>query len=205
MADTQLLSVIIPAYNEEDGIASIVERVLNTRPALRACGADLELIVVDDGSRDRTGEIATGYAEVCLVRHRTNHGYGAALKTGFAQAQGTWLGFLDADGTYPPESFPALLNAAHQQQAHFCKEELVSRVVKPVLLALIVSLVGAQPALAYIDPNTGGMLFQILAALFASLSAVLLIFSRQVRTFVARITRSLRNRRGDDQGSAAQR
>jgi glycosyltransferase involved in cell wall biosynthesis len=72
---------------------------------------DLELIVVDDGSRDRTAEIATRYQGVRLVRHRSNHGYGAALKTGFAQARGDWLGFLDADGTYPPEHFPILIGA----------------------------------------------------------------------------------------------
>jgi hypothetical protein len=78
---------------------------------------DLELLVVDDGSRDNTAEIAARYAGVRLVRHRSNHGYGAALKTGFARARGQWLGFLDADGTYPPEYFPALIRAAHQQGA----------------------------------------------------------------------------------------
>lgn len=108
----ETISVVIPAYNEEDGIAAIVERVLAVRPALRDCGADLELIVVDDGSRDRTAELAAAYPGVTLVRHRTNHGYGAALKTGFAHARGEWLGFLDADGTYPPEHFPALYCAA---------------------------------------------------------------------------------------------
>jgi len=113
----ETLSVVIPAYNEEDGIASIVERVLAIRPALEERGVDLELIVVDDGSQDRTAEVVAEYPEVCLIRHRTNHGYGAALKTGFAQARGTWLGFLDADGTYPPEHFPALLDAGHEQEA----------------------------------------------------------------------------------------
>jgi hypothetical protein len=113
----ETLSIVIPAYNEEDGIASIVDRVLAIRTVLHAAGTALELIIVDDGSRDRTAEIAGGYPEVCLVRHRTNHGYGAALKTGFAQARGNWLGFLDADGTYPPEYFPALLAAGLGQQA----------------------------------------------------------------------------------------
>lgn len=51
------------------------------------------------------------------MAQRANYGCGAALKTGFAQARGTWLGFLDADGTYPPEHFPALLDAAHVQEA----------------------------------------------------------------------------------------
>jgi len=115
MSDT--LSIVIPAYNEEEGIARIIERVLATAPSLDAGGLRLELIVVDDGSRDRTAEIAAAYPQVRLLRHRANHGYGAALKTGFARASGTWLGFLDADGTYPPEHFPCLLEAARAGQA----------------------------------------------------------------------------------------
>jgi glycosyltransferase involved in cell wall biosynthesis len=103
-----LLSVIIPAYNEESGIAEIIERVLAVRPELDGVGVGLELVVVDDGSRDRTGEIVGGYEGVRLVRHPVNKGYGAALKTGFAAGKGDLLGFLDADGTYPPEDFPAL-------------------------------------------------------------------------------------------------
>ena len=111
------LSVVIPAYNEEDGIAAIVERVLAVREPLAAVGMDLELIVVDDGSGDRTAEITRCYDGVTLVCHGQNAGYGAALKTGFARARGEWLGFLDADGTYPPEHFPQLCQAALEQEA----------------------------------------------------------------------------------------
>lgn len=107
----RMLSVIIPAYNEEDGIAEIVERVLAVGPALAAIGVDLELLVVDDGSKDRTAEIVRAYPAVRLLQHNPNRGYGAALKTGFCAARGDLLGFLDADGTYPPESFPALCGA----------------------------------------------------------------------------------------------
>jgi glycosyltransferase involved in cell wall biosynthesis len=103
------LSVVIPAYNEESGIAAIADRVLRTRDALTQIGIDaLELLVVDDGSRDRTAEIASTIEGVRLIRHVQNRGYGAALKTGFSQASGDLIGFLDADGTYPPEHFPAL-------------------------------------------------------------------------------------------------
>jgi hypothetical protein len=104
---------VIPAYNEEDGIADIAERVLAIRPALAAVGVDdLELLVVDDGSRDRTVSIASAIPGVTLVQHEHNKGYGAALKTGFALARGELVGFLDADGTYPPEYFPALCREA---------------------------------------------------------------------------------------------
>jgi hypothetical protein len=78
-----------------------------------------------------------------------------------------------------------------------------SVIVKAVLLAAILTVAGAQPALAYIDPNTGGMLFQMLAVLFASLSAILLFFSRQIRTFVARVLRTLRGKPADEEGTEA--
>ena len=107
------LSVVIPAYNEEDGIAAIVERVLDVRSALRQVGvADTELIVVDDGSCDRTAEIVSRYSDVRLIRHARNRNYGGALKTGFRSAQGDLLAFLDADGTYPPEFLPQMCRVA---------------------------------------------------------------------------------------------
>jgi glycosyltransferase involved in cell wall biosynthesis len=130
------LTVVIPAYNEEDGIAEIVGRVLAVAPALTEVGVKLELIVVDDGSKDRTSEIVENQTIACstlhLVRHPINKGYGAALKTGFQAASSSarltsleppppttpdltrpnrLLGFLDADGTYPPEYFPQLCQA----------------------------------------------------------------------------------------------
>lgn len=108
-----MLSVVIPAYNEEDGIAAIVERVLAVEPALATVGVDsLECLVVDDGSRDRTAEIVEGYCPRVRLIRQQNRGYGGALKTGFGAARGELLGFLDADSTYPPEYFPQLCKAA---------------------------------------------------------------------------------------------
>jgi glycosyltransferase involved in cell wall biosynthesis len=108
-----ILSVVIPAYNEENGIKEIADRVLAVGPALKTVGVDqLELLVVDDGSKDRTAEVAQSIAGVSLIRHPKNKGYGAALKTGFSRASGELIGFLDADGTYPPEHFPNLCKSA---------------------------------------------------------------------------------------------
>ncbi len=106
------LSVVIPAYNEEGSIAEIAHRVLAVRDALKEVGVDgLELLVVDDGSKDRTVEIASSIQGVTIIQHPHNKGYGGALKTGFSQATGELIAFLDADGTYPPEYFPQLCQA----------------------------------------------------------------------------------------------
>ena len=112
-----MLTVVIPAYNEEKGITAIINRVLSIKEDLKAVNVDrLELLVVNDGSRDRTCEIAQGIArqdpDLRVIDLGRNRGYGAALKVGFSQACGDLVGFLDADGTYPPEYFPALCKAA---------------------------------------------------------------------------------------------
>ena len=113
-----MLSVVIPAYNEEDGIKEIMDRTLAIAPALREVGIDqLELLVVDDGSADATAAIVNATPGAVLIQHARNGGYGAALKTGFAAAKGEWVGFLDADSTYPPEYFPALIKSAKEQNA----------------------------------------------------------------------------------------
>ena len=70
------------------------------------------------------------------------------------------------------------------------------RIIKLALLALIVGLVSARPALAYIDPSVGGQLFQILATGFALFSGIALLFSRQIRVGVAKARRFLRERVG---------
>jgi hypothetical protein len=107
------LSVVIPALDEASGIAEILRRTLAQRSRLLEAGVTLtEVVVVDDGSRDRTAEIAAGVPGVEVIRHDHNRGYGAALKTGLARASGELLAFFDADGTYPPESLPELCRAA---------------------------------------------------------------------------------------------
>lgn len=113
-----ILSVVIPALNEEDGIADIIRRVQSVESALDEVGVGgLEIIVVDDGSSDQTAQVVTGFPGVRLLRHEVNRGYGAAIKTGFYHARGQLLAFLDADGTYPPEQLPALCKVALGEQA----------------------------------------------------------------------------------------
>lgn len=95
MAEPGEVSVVIPAYDEEDAIAGIVER-------LRACAAWGELLVVDDGSSDRTAERAAA-AGARVLRHPYNKGNGAAVKTGIRAARGEVVLLLDADGQHDPE------------------------------------------------------------------------------------------------------
>ncbi|MBI5653984.1 MAG: glycosyltransferase [Chloroflexi bacterium] len=109
------LSVIIPAFNEEEGIERVITRVLAVRDALTRMNVALEFIIVDDGSRDQTATRIAKYPQVRLVRHLKNRGYGAAIKTGFRNATGEFLAFLDADATYPPENLPDLVRAALDQ------------------------------------------------------------------------------------------
>ncbi len=115
-----ILSVVIPAYNEEDSVGSCIERVLAVEPEIKKVGLDgLELIIVDDCSKDRTAEIVKGYLDrgVVLIQHKVNRNYGGALKTGFRHATGNYLAFMDADGTYPPEYYPNMVQAMLEQDA----------------------------------------------------------------------------------------
>ena len=118
--ERNVLSVVIPAYNEEDGIAEIIERVLAVRENLTEVGVDdLELIVVDDGSCDRTAEIAAEYPGVHLICQRVNRGYGAALKTGFSQARGNLLRVVIGKGLSEVLGDDELiLPAAYDAHAH---------------------------------------------------------------------------------------
>ena len=107
------LSIVIPAYNEEKAIGAIVERCLAAREYIKdgTNVADVEIIVVNDGSADQTMEVASRYPEITLLSHPVNKGYGVAIKTGFAAARGDLVAFLDADGTCDPRFFRDLARA----------------------------------------------------------------------------------------------
>ncbi|MGE0480113.1 MAG: glycosyltransferase family 2 protein [Phycisphaerae bacterium] len=89
------LSIVIPAYNEEEGIGPTLEELRRRVPAA-------EIIVIDDGSRDRTAEVARGVGGVRVVSHGRNRGYGAALKTGIRASTRGCIAWYDADGQHRP-------------------------------------------------------------------------------------------------------
>ena len=95
------LSVIIPALNEEAGIAAVLDQ-------LRALNLDAELLVVDDGSTDHTGDIARAHG-ARVIRHSHNRGYGASIKDAITAAMADTIVLTDADGTYPVDKIPTLL------------------------------------------------------------------------------------------------
>jgi glycosyltransferase involved in cell wall biosynthesis len=99
------VSVVMPAYNEEHGIGPQIERL---RTVMQGCAREFEIIVVDDGSTDSTAAEARKH-DVRLVLQGRNRGYGSSLKAGIAVAAHDWIVIIDADGTYPAESIPALL------------------------------------------------------------------------------------------------
>jgi glycosyltransferase involved in cell wall biosynthesis len=100
------VTVVVPAFNEERGIGPVLSQLHQVMAVSRL---SYEVIVVDDGSQDRTAELAEGSDGVAVLRHRANRGYGAALKTGIRHAHFDLICITDADGTYPNERIPALV------------------------------------------------------------------------------------------------
>ena len=103
------LSIVIPAYNEERFIGTLLERI--GAVDLSPLGVTKEIIVVDDGSRDRTVEIASAFAGIRVHRMPVNGGKGAAVRAGIALATGDLLIIQDADLEYDPNDYVPMLQA----------------------------------------------------------------------------------------------
>jgi len=103
---SQEISIVIPAYNEKLEILHVLEllRVLKANN-----GNNWEIIIVDDGSTDGTSEMLKNTHDIVLISHSVNRGYGAALKTGIQHAKHNTVVIADADGTYPINDIPRLL------------------------------------------------------------------------------------------------
>lgn len=105
------VSIVIPAYNEAAAIGPTIEAI---HQMMVQTGLDGEIIIVDDGSKDGTGDAAAASPHVRLFRHPQNKGYGAALKTGIRQARHDVVLITDADGTYPIDMIPHLVQKMEQ-------------------------------------------------------------------------------------------
>ncbi|MFY9457884.1 MAG: glycosyltransferase family 2 protein [Candidatus Spechtbacterales bacterium] len=106
------ITVVIPVFNERD---AILTTFTSLDIALSATQAEYEIIAVNDGSTDGSDAILNNLniKNFFVVRHPINRGYGAALKTGITHAKYPWILITDADGTYPVESIPSLLEHMH--------------------------------------------------------------------------------------------
>ncbi len=95
------LSVFFPTYNEEKNIEKVV---LDAKVVLERIAEKWEIIVVEDGSKDKTPQvadkIAKKYKRIKVAHHKPNRGYGGALKTGFSSAKYEWVAFTDSDGQF---------------------------------------------------------------------------------------------------------
>lgn len=100
------IAVVIPAFNEAGAIEETIKRIQTVAAAEEW---DLELVVVDDGSTDGTGEKARS-AGAQVIRHPKNGGYGISLQHGIAATSAPYIAITDADGTYPVEELPKLLS-----------------------------------------------------------------------------------------------
>ncbi len=117
---SQPLTLVIPIYNEKRSIKGLIVRL---ETLLKSLPEESEVCIVDDGSRDGTGKLLDAAIDkssshcIHLVRHRTNRGYGAALKTGIRKAAHDLIAIADADGTYPLEELPAMLEMLYKNEA----------------------------------------------------------------------------------------
>ena len=126
-ADT--LTIVIPALNEEEAIGRTITRCLEARAIIKRTAGldDVELIVVSDGSTDRTVEIARAFNDISVIVFETNRGYGAAIKEGFRQGKGSLVGFIDADGTCDPVYFAEMCRVIVQEGADLCSARVWGR------------------------------------------------------------------------------
>ena len=140
-------SIIIPAYNEESGIGQMLDSL-----CAHAELQDSEIIVVDDGSADRTTEIAQCFARVRLIRHVHNRGYGATISTGVKASSRPYVAWFDADGQHRVEDLLAVIQALEANHWDYCigvrdgrSCDVRSRRLGKFILKHTVNLVAGQP------------------------------------------------------------
>lgn len=189
------LSYIVPAYNEENAIASTIERL---RPVLAGLGIPYEIIVVNDGSRDATRERAEACgADVRVISHPINLGYGNAIKTGIKAAAHDWIGIVDADGTYDIEQMPRLVEKMNDgfdmvvaaRQNVLAMDKPLKRFFRRLLIVFLNVVIGARIE----DPNSGFRIFtkQLALTFFPflcgtfSFTTSITVFAMGERFFVA--------------------
>jgi glycosyltransferase involved in cell wall biosynthesis len=145
------LTILIPAFNEEGGIAPTLQGLLG-EPRLEGCS----IVVIDDGSTDKTAEVVRGFGgRVKLLRHTNNQGYGAGIKSGTRYAKTHWVAWFDADGQHRTEDVVAMyeLARAEQYDAVFGSRTADSAFVKTRVLGKKVLSIVAQSVAQQVIPD----------------------------------------------------
>lgn len=132
MKNKTKISVVIPAFNEEEGIASVIGLVPVAE--LHGLGYETEIIVVDNGSTDRTADLARERG--ARIIPQPVRGYGNAYQAGFANATGDIIATGDADMTYPLDALPELLAEFDKAKADFSSMDRLSR-LNPEAMTLV--------------------------------------------------------------------
>jgi glycosyltransferase involved in cell wall biosynthesis len=155
------ISIVIPAYNEENGLRHTVEALIEV---MNSSELAYEIIVIDDGSKDKTAEVAQSIPGIHFLQNRVNIGYGATLKRGIRAAAHEMIAITDADGTYPNERIPGLAGMLTEdvdmvvgwRKGSKVKIPLMRRPVKWVIKRFAESLAGY----AIPDINSGLRIFR---------------------------------------------
>ena len=121
------VSVIIPAYNEQDTIAEAIRRV-------KAVPLDKEIIVADDGSTDETANIVGQSPDVTLVRSEKNQGKGLAIRQALPYTTGDIVLIQDADLEYEPQDYPALIEPIEAGEADIGAEDNIEEVITTLMV-----------------------------------------------------------------------
>jgi glycosyltransferase involved in cell wall biosynthesis len=113
------LSVFFPCYNEEKNVANTIDKAI---PIIKDIANKWEIILINDGSKDKTGEIIAGIAQkypknVQVVTHNLNRGYGAAFKSGLYAAKYSWIALTDADGQFDFNDIKSLIKKQKETKA----------------------------------------------------------------------------------------
>jgi len=144
-------TVIVPAYNEEDGLRIVLEKIFQT------VDDSYEVIVVDDGSDDRTSVVASKFP-CTIIRHKSNKGKGEALRSGIERAHGEKVIWIDADDTYPVELIPKMAESLMTYDLVACSRRFeerniprFNRIGNAVFRYMIRTMYGFEPH----DPCSG--------------------------------------------------
>jgi len=158
-----VISLIIPTFNEEASIADTIERA---NKALIATGEQFEIIVINDGSEDGTPRVLNQFSspDLKIITHSFNRGYGSSIKTGIRKSKGDLIATVDADGTYPIESFPELFRKLKETDADMVVGARTKKGVKIPLIrkpakAIVAFLANSLTGIRIPDNNSGMRIF----------------------------------------------